>query len=123
MRGGVRHVRARLSSPRGAPVVALFLPPSARLGAVSLDGLVVPEPPPLARWFWGGHRLVASMTTPPRGVTVELAIDGDAPLEVVVADQSRGLPASGAALVAARPSTAVPSAEGDVTVTTTGARL
>ena len=78
-RAGSRRVRARLSSPRGAPVVALFLPPGARLGAVSLEGLLLPEPPPLARWFWGGHRLVACLTTPARGVTVELTVMGTIP--------------------------------------------
>ncbi len=121
--GGGRRVRARLSSPRGAPVVLLLLPPSARLVAATVAGVEVPVPPPRALARSGGYRLVGSMTAPPEGVLVELALSGDGRIEVVVVDRSRGLPDTGAPLVAARPDTAVPSGEGDVTVATARPRL
>ena len=80
-------------------------------------------PPPRALARSGGYRLVGSMTAPPEGVLVELALSGDGRIEVVVVDRSRGLPDIGAPLVAARPDTAVPSGEGDVTVATARPRL
>ena len=118
VRGGVRQVRVRLSSPRGAPVVALFLPPTPRILAASVEGHALAPPPRLALWFWGGHRLVASMTTPPEGVTVVLAFASEAPVEAALVDRSPGLPPAGAALVAARPETAAPFWDGDATVAT-----
>jgi hypothetical protein len=122
-RDGVRRVGVRLSSPRGARTVALFLPPAARLRAASVAGVPLATPPPLALWFFGGHRLVACVTTPAAGVTVELVLEGEAAVTAVLADQSPGLPPSGAALAAARPSTAVPFWDGDTTVATTDVRL
>lgn len=117
-RGGIRRVRARLVSPRGAPTVALLLPPGARVRSVAVEGVPLPEPPPLALRFFGGDRLVACVTTPPAGVTVELAFEGAAPVAATLVDRSRGLPPAGAALVAARPPDAVPFREGDTTVVT-----
>lgn len=123
VRDGTRRVRARLSSPRGAPTVALLLPPSARVRAASLDGIPLDDPPRLALWFWGGHRLVACLTTPPAGVIVDLTFEGEAPVTASLADQSRGLPPAGAALAAARPATAVPFWDGDGTAVTARVRL
>jgi hypothetical protein len=120
---GQRRVRARLSSPRGAPTVALFLPPQARVRAAAVNGVPLGVPPRLALWFFGDHRLVACLTTPAAGVTVELTFEGEAPVTAFVADQSRGLPQAGAPLVAARPATAVPFWEGDSTVVTAEVRL
>jgi hypothetical protein len=123
VRDGVRTVRARVWSPRGAPVVALLVPPAAHVLSASVDGLPLPAPPPLARRFWGGHRLLASMTTPARGVTVDLAVAGVDPVDAFLVDQSPGLPAPGAPLAASRPATAVPSWDGDATIATAPARL
>jgi hypothetical protein len=122
-RDGIRRVRARLTSPRGAPIVALFLPPSAQVRAVWVDGVTLAPPPRLALWFWGGHRLVACVTTPAAGVTVELDLGGDARVAAVLVDQSPGLPPPGAALAAARPETATPFWDGDTTVATTEVKL
>jgi hypothetical protein len=63
------------------------------------------------------------MTTPRQGVAVELVLDGEAPVDAVVVDQSPGLPPAGATLAASRPATAVPSRDGDVTVASSPARL
>lgn len=117
-RAGVRRVRARLVSPRGAPVIMLVLPPTARVVALSVEGILLSDPPPLAGALRGGHRLVASITTPPEGVGIEIVLPADERLDAVVVDQSAGLPPSGAALRSARPATAVPSGDGDRTVAT-----
>jgi len=45
------------------------------------------------------------------------------PIEIVVADQSRGLPPAAAAVAAARPSGVVTQQEGDVTLFTRRVRL
>jgi hypothetical protein len=54
---------------------------------------------------------------------VELRASGPGPLEVVVADQSAGLPPAGAAVAAARPPWAVAQQEGDVTLFTRRVRI
>ncbi len=50
------------------------------------------------------------------GRVIELSLRGPAPHRLYVAEVTRGLPQSGARLTTARPSTAVPSHDGDVTV-------
>jgi hypothetical protein len=120
---GVRRVRVRLSSPRGAPAVALFLPATVRVRHATVDGVPVPDPPRLARWFFGGYHTLACLTTGLGGVTVELLVEGEGPVPAFVADRSAGLPSSGRPLDAARPATAVPSWDGDSTVGTAEVRL
>lgn len=117
-RGGVRRVRARLVSPRGAPVVFLLVPTGVEILSLSVQGRPVPAPVARAVEFWGGHRLVACVTTPPEGLEIEAAILSAAPVPVILVDQSYGLPAEGARLLQARPATAVASQEGDVTIVT-----
>ena len=123
VRGARRLVRVRVSSPRGAPVVSLVLFPGSRIASAALDGLPLPPPSPLALRQQGSHRVLTSMTTPPRGFTVEPEIEGVAPLEAVASDRSPGLPPQGAALAAARPESAVTSWDGDGTVVTARAWL
>jgi hypothetical protein len=122
-REGRRLVRVRVWSPRAAPVVSLVLSPGARIASATLDGLALPRPSPRALRLQGGHRVLTSMTTPPRGFTVELEVEGDAPLEAHASDRSPGLPPQGAALASARPGSAVTSWDGDATVVTARARL
>jgi hypothetical protein len=120
--GELRRVRARLSSPRGAPVTLLLLPPGARLSGAWMEGVALPPPTAKALAWFGGWRLVGCATTPAAGVEVELLL-GPGPVEALVVDQSFGLPPAGAPLAAARPRSAVPSQDGDVTVSTARVRL
>lgn len=122
-RGGVRRVRARLVSPRGAPVALLLFPPETEILSVSVQGRPLPSPEARALHYWGGHRLVACVTTPPEGLEIEAAIRSAAPVPVTLVDQSAGLPAEGSALLQARPATAVPSRDGDVTIVTARGEL
>ena len=121
--GGVRRVRARLVSPRGAPVLLLVLPPEAEVLSLAMDGVEVPDPAPKARRFWGGSRTYVCSAPPPAGIVIDVRLRGEARVAVTVADQGPGLPPDGARLVAARPATAVPSGDGDVTLVSAAARL
>jgi hypothetical protein len=122
VRDGRRRLTLRLWSPRGAPELYLVLPAAARATA-TLDGLRPPELSPLARAHMGDHRVLASLTAPRAGHTIELELEGAGPIDLVAADRSPGLPREGAPLAAARPPSAVPSYEGDSTWVTARLRL
>jgi hypothetical protein len=113
--GDLRRVRARLASPRGAPRAYLAFAPAADVAWVELNGVSVPPPAPKVRHWWGGYRVHACAGLPAAGVELELAIRGDAPAQVLVVDESAGLPSDGARLGAARPPDAAPSQQGDAT--------
>jgi peptidase M28-like protein len=117
-RGGATHVRARLASARGAPVVLLLLPPGTRVRSSALNGVAVPPPSARALLYYGDHAMHGCTTVPPEGVELELVLEGTTPVHATLLDQSPGLPPDGAALQAARPADAVPSQEGDVTLVT-----
>jgi hypothetical protein len=122
-RGATRYVRARLASARGAPEVLLLLPPGARTVSVRMNGVTVPAPASRASLFYGDYAMYGCITAPPEGVELELVLEGTAPVEATVLDQSPGLPPGGAPLQAARPADAVPSQEGDLTIATARVRL
>ncbi len=120
--GASVHVRARLRSPRGAREIQVAVPPGSSIRSFHADGIPVPEPvPKLARWYggWWVYRLAPG----PDGVLVELTATTSGPLELVVADQSPGLPADAAAVAAARPPWVVTQQEGDVTLFTRRVRI
>ncbi len=116
------HWRARLRSPRGAGEIQLAVPPSVNIFALTLDGVWVPLPvPKLARWYggWWLYRFPAR----PEGIEVAFAAESSGPVELVVADQSPGLPPAAAAVAAARPPWAVTQQEGDLTLFTRRVRI
>lgn len=121
--GEARRVTARLRSPRGAPVALLVLPPGLEVASLSMNGLAVPAPAPKALRARGGFRVHGCVALPPEGVSIELVVRGGGPVEAVVLDESPGLPAEAATLVAGRPPTAVPWSEGDVTLASARVRL
>ncbi len=120
--GGSRRIRARMSSPRSAPVLMLLLPPSADVAAFTMDGVTVPRAAEKARRWFGGHWLYACVTSPPEGVEIEVALRGPT-LEAVLVDESRTLPPAASRLAAARPRTAATSFDGDLTLASTPVRL
>jgi hypothetical protein len=114
--------RARLRSPRGASEIQVAIPPPANVRAFTFDGVVVPAPvPKLARWYGGWW--VYRLATGPAGVEVELTASAPGPIEIVVADQSPGLPPAASAVAAARPPWVVTQQEGDVTLFTRRLRI
>ena len=118
---GGRSVAATLRSERGAPNLALFVPADAPLTAMTAGGRPVALGP--AGRGRGRYRRVAFVAVPAAGVDVRLVFTGELPVEVLVVDQSSGLPPVGKAILAARPDSAVPIGAGDVTLVLRRARL
>jgi hypothetical protein len=117
-----RVIKATLRSRRGAPALVLIIPRDAPLQSLTADGQSV-HFAPAGSGRENGHRRVRFCALKEDGVRIELTVSGDKPLELLIADQSYGLPAGGEALVSARPATAVPSDWGDATVVFSRARL
>ena len=109
---GARRVRARVRSPRGAWGASLRLEPRAR--AITVQGQRLAPAAGLA-----GCDLLA---LPPEGLELLLELPAG---EVgwTLFDTSAGVPASGAALLAARPAWAVQSQQGDLTTVTRAGRF
>jgi hypothetical protein len=124
--GGVRHLRLRLVSRRGAPIGTLLVPARARPSEVRIDGHLVP------RSSWRGPRpqpqpsewlSFSDPTLPPAGCELDMVLQGTGPLELYAVDASFGLPPSGAGLLAARPPQTVPMQQGDTTLISRRLRL
>jgi len=120
--GDAVRLRVRVRSPRGAPELQIAIPPAVRVRSLAFDGIRVPVPvSKLARWYggWWVYRLPAR----PEGIAVEMEVTSPGPFEIVVADQSPGLPRAAAAVAAARPPWAVTQQEGDLTLFTRTLRI
>jgi hypothetical protein len=120
--GDTVRLRLRIRSPRGAPQLQLAIPPEVRVRSVSSDGVRVPSPvPKLARWYrgWWVYRLPARAD----GSVVEMEVSSPGAFEIVVVEQTPGLPPPARAIAAARPPWAVAQQEGDVTLFTRTVRI
>jgi hypothetical protein len=117
-------VRARLRSARGAPLVALMLPPdvAGRVESARLGGRAF-EPVGKRETAAGDWRALLSWTTPPAGIELELVLAPGPPFEAVLYDQSPGLPEAASALLRTRPDTAVPSGAGDAVLVSRRVRI
>jgi hypothetical protein len=116
---GRRHLRLRLTSRRGAPVGTLWVPAQGKPGPVTIEGHQVPE----TGWRTGKPQFgpgdwlqYSDVTLPPGGCELDLVLGETGPLELYVTDVTSGLPPAGAALLAARPPTAVPFQQGETTI-------
>ncbi|TFH39320.1 MAG: M20/M25/M40 family metallo-hydrolase, partial [Chrysiogenales bacterium] len=101
-RGAGRVVRARITSPRGARSLAIFIRRAPHLGEVRLGGMALIDPP--VEGLKIGHRLalrevdyrnwltVAFQAVPPEGIDLTFIISGWDPVEMRVMDISDGLP-------------------------------
>lgn len=117
---GMRTLRLLLRSPRGAPRARLALPPDAPLLGAKVEGTAVPLER-LRRGGTQGWTLLQFPWLPAAGLTIELELKSAAPVAIEVEDVSPGLPAEGAALIAARGATRAPIGGGDTTVSVTRA--
>jgi hypothetical protein len=117
-----RKLRLRLRSPRGAMRAAVVFPPDAKVSGLTMNGLELPPLEPRARKTFKGWRPAACVTLPPQGVELSVELEGSAPLDVLVYDQSPGVPYAD---FTQRPrgSDFIQSQDGDVTVATRTARL
>ncbi|HVT58812.1 MAG TPA: M20/M25/M40 family metallo-hydrolase [Thermoanaerobaculia bacterium] len=128
--GGKRRLRLHMSSPRGAAVATLYVPVTAKLESITIEGrpVLAPEtilgsgthlPPPQPGSAPGfGWYAFTDLTLPAGGCDVEAVLGESGPLDWYVSDRTPGLPPSGRALLAARPVEATPIQDGDVTIFT-----
>jgi hypothetical protein len=114
--GDKRQFQALLRSERGAPSAMVMFPPDSGVEAVRMEGVIVPPEPVNVREYFNGWFIYACPSTPARGVELTFSLPMGKPVMVTVLDHSYRLPDQGAFLVKARPLTAVPSGEGDVTI-------
>ena len=117
--GGKRHLRLRLVSRRGAIVGVVWLPVRANPESVTIEG----HPVPATGWRGGKPRWGPSdwlgysdVTLPAAGCELDMVLGETGPLELYAVDSTPGLPPAGAALLTARPPTAVPVQQGDTTL-------
>ncbi len=116
-----RHVSLRMTSPRGAPSVALQLPVSANVRSARMADEEIPRTPeekipPRGDWF-----TFQCLSTPPEGILLELVIGSTGPIDGYLVDRSLGLPPSARAIVAARPAETV--SDGDAIVVSRKVRI
>jgi hypothetical protein len=122
---GKRHLRLRLTSPRGARVGMVYIPAAAQAEAIEVEGEAIPMggrpggPPPRQR----GWRAVTYRTVPAAGAVLNLVLDSTQPADWYVVDRTYDLPPSARALVAARPKASASLQEGDSTMVSRKVRI
>jgi hypothetical protein len=123
--GGKRHVRLRLTSSRGAYSAIIAIPKAAQAEAISVAGHEVPPLPKTGpqHQLPGEYRLLALSALPAEGIEIDVVLGTPEHAEWTVLDRSLGVPPPGAALVAARPATAAPIQDGDLTVVSRKVRI
>lgn len=103
--GNGRSVRVRLRSMRGATTVAILFA-AARQTTVTVDGqIATPQ-----------HDAVAFRAVPPDGVEISLTAAGDGPIDATILDTTTGVPDAARHVRDARPSNAIQTQEGDLTI-------
>ncbi len=117
---GKRHVRLRLTSPRGAQVGSFAIPAEVQLDSIKIDGHAFPttvrRAGPLNRAK--GWKLFSNLTLAPGGSELEIVLGSTQPAFWYVIDRSYGLPPTAAPLLAARPKDVVTIQDGDVVIMT-----
>lgn len=111
--GSERVLTLQLRSPRGGNRLSLYVPQAAGLDRIAVVGTpyVIDEIP-----VRDGYHAFHCYAQACDGITLELRLASDAPFTAYVVDETPGLPREGNELVRARPTTAVPSGDGDVTL-------
>jgi hypothetical protein len=113
---GRRNYRSLLRSERGAPDVMVLFPPGTDATAVRMNGRGAAAGIGKAHDFFGGWKIYRCLTTPAEGVEIAFSLPLGKPLEVYALDATYGLPSEGKFLLSARPITATPFQNGDVTI-------
>ncbi len=101
--GGVRTLRLRLSSPRGAPIMFLDVEPRAAVRAAIIEGQRIDVPSSEQSLWRLSHR-----TVPPEGIEITLELEPSQPLTLQVSDNSRDLPEIPGTTLPPRPDDTVP---------------
>jgi hypothetical protein len=106
---GERIVKAQLRSIRGADSIGLHVPVDS-MASIVLAGYTFPVSPDNSS---NGYYTLQCHGAACDGLTLELHLVGESPIEVLIADTSYSLPPSGETIMQARPITAVPAHQGD----------
>lgn len=117
---GKRHVRLRLTSPRGAQVGSFAVPAEAQIESIKIDDHAFPtnerRAGPLNRAK--GWKLFSNLTLPPGGSVLDIVLGSTQPASWYAIDRSYGLPPTAAALLAARPKDVITIQDGDFVIMT-----
>ena len=111
-----RNYRALLRSERGAPDVMALFPPGANVTKVRMNGQPAEANIGRASRYFGGWKIYRCLTTPAGGVQIAFTLPLGKPLEIFALDATYGLPSEGRFLLDARPLTATPAQDGDMTI-------
>jgi hypothetical protein len=114
--GDRRRYTALLRSERGAPEAAVLFPPTSGVSDVRVQGQPLALESQRARRLLNGWTAYSCAGIPAAGVNMTFALPAGKMVEITAVDRSYGLPSIGAFLSNARPLTATPSQEGDLTV-------
>lgn len=123
LQGKSRSYTALLVSERGAPDAAVLFPPGANVQSVRMQGQPVQPETPRETQYLNGWTAYSCPTMPAAGINISFTLPVGKMVEVTAVDRSYGLPSVGAFLSNARPLTATPSDEGDVTLVTRRVQL
>jgi hypothetical protein len=111
-----RHAyRVLLRSERAAPEAMVLFPSNSGIDAVQMEGFPVPAQSDEVRRYTNGWNVYRCLTTPLKGASLSFTLPIGRSVEVYVVDQTFRLPPEGNFLLNARPLTAAPSQDGDVT--------
>jgi hypothetical protein len=100
----------------------LHFSPQAKVQSLKMNAKAAISAERPKSWY-AGWQVFTCRTLPAEGIEVEVVLEGDGSAEVVLTDESPGLPPSGSRLREARPATAVPSHDGDLTIVSRKVRL
>ena len=114
--GEKRSYRALLRSERGAPDASVMFPPDAGIDSVRMEGEPVQPETDRLKPHFNGWSFFDCPTMPAKGVEISFTLPAGKPVEVYALDETYGVPVEGLFLLKARPLTAIPSQDGDVTI-------
>ena len=115
-RSGKQEYRALLRSERGAPTAMVLFPPDAAVESVRMNNQpFAPQSRPALRYL-GGWKIYRCVTMPAEGIEMTFSLGSGRSIQVDVVDATYDFPSEGNFLLHARPLTATPSQDGDLTI-------
>ncbi|MGC1831300.1 MAG: M28 family peptidase [Candidatus Acidiferrales bacterium] len=121
--GAERSYSTLLRSERGAPDAMVLFSPGADAQSVEIEGQPVEAESGRSRRSFAGWTAYECVTMPAEGVLISFTLPIGKSVEVYVVDRSYGLPPDGEFLLKARPLTATPSQDGDLTIVSRSVQL
>ena len=115
---GRRTYHALLRSERAAPFAAVLFPPDSDVDSFEIEGAGLETESYRVRQFFNGWAAYSCSAIPGSGVEISFSAPVGRNIEVSAVDETYGLPSQGSFLLSARPATATPSQDGDVTIVT-----